>query len=179
MYSYKEPRKKHILDSTTKMWLVFLSTILAGLFAYGIYLYKKSSTFNEELVSIQNQNKLLSNSVNSLNKELRELKRQKILSIEVAKSNKLVSNSIKNLFNLVPDQIVLSKVFMEKDQLRLEGISSTKDAYRLLLEPPLKSIFEESSVKFEFDPRLGRYRFVSVNKAQTVSNKNGSEDGKK
>jgi hypothetical protein len=165
MYSYKEPRKKPIFDKNTKLWFSFVSIAFTGLVGYSLYLYSKSSSFNSNLENIMNKNKALATSVNNLEKELKVLKMKKMLFSEVANSNRLLNNSIKNLFDLVPDQIILSKVLMKKDTLTLEGLSSTKDAYRLLLEPPLKSIFNESKVNFDFQPSIGRYKFVSINKA--------------
>ena len=173
MYSYKNPRSKPLFDPLTKMWIIFLSAILMALLSYVIYLYVKSHTFNNEIEMIERKNETLLNSVTSLEKELKILKTKKALAQKISKSNKLVGNSIKNLFNLVPDQIILSKVVMKRDMLRLEGQSFTKDAYRLLLEPPLKSIFEFSSAKFKYDPKIGSYRFVSINKSQVVAEKGG------
>ena len=173
MYSYKEPRDKPLFDTVTKMWITFLSTIFVALLAYGIYLYARASSFGSDIEQLREENINLSNGVNSLKSELRLLQTQAVLSQKVLKSNHLVANSIKNLFNLVPDQIVLSKVIMKRDSLRLEGLSSTKDAYRLLLEPPLKSIFDESSVKFKFDSKIGSYKFVSINKSQASKQEGG------
>jgi len=166
MYSYKTPRSKPLFDPMTKMWILFLSAIFLGLLSYGIFLYIRSDNFNSEIEEIKKRNEKLSKSVNSMEKELKYLKSKKVLAQKILKSNILVENSIKNLFNLVPDQITLSKVIMEKDMLRLEGLSFTKDAYRLLLEPPLKSIFESSNVKFKYDPQIGSYKFISINKTQ-------------
>ncbi len=167
MYSYKEPRAKPLFDRATKMWLLFVLFSLFGVIGYGIYLYYKSSQFSQELESLKTTNNSLTSEVAKLEKELKILQMQDILVKEVDRSNKLLNNSIKNLFNLVPDQIVLTKVFMKKDTLRLEGLTSTKDAYRLLLEPPLKSIFEDSKVNFEFNSVIGKYKFISINKAET------------
>jgi predicted nucleic acid-binding protein len=167
MYSYKEPRKKPLFDKGTKLWFSFASLAISGLVGYSFYLYGKASSFNGDIESITSSNKVLVSSVGELEKELKILKMQQMLSSEVSNSNRLLNNSVKNLFDLVPDQIMLSKVIMKKDTLTLEGLSSTKDAYRLLLEPPLKSIFNESKVNFEFQSSMGRYKFVSINSASS------------
>ena len=88
-----------------------------------------------------------------------------------------MKNSIKNLFDLVPDQITLTKEVMEKDLLNLEGITQTKDTYRLLLEPPLKSIFNTSKVDFTFNRQIGKYLFKSINSVSEESKE--LADGKK
>ncbi|RUM65764.1 MAG: hypothetical protein DSZ06_04510 [Sulfurospirillum sp.] len=166
MYSYKKPRNKPLLDKSTKMWIVFFSFVLFGVIGYGIFLQMKTSGFNEKIADIQKINQKKIAHIKKLENELKELKFKQVVVRESEKSNKLLNNSIKNLFNLIPDQITLSKVLMKKDSLRLEGYSCTKDAYRLLLEPALKAIFVKSDVKFDFIPRVGKYKFVSVNKSE-------------
>jgi len=85
----------------------------------------------------------------------------------VIQSNELLKSSIKNLFDLVPDQITLTSVVMEKESLIIKGITKNKDSYNLLLLPPLKSIFNDSKVSFSHMPN-GQYSFESINKIDTV-----------
>jgi hypothetical protein len=54
---------------------------------------------------------------------------------------------------------------MEKDSLVLKGYARAKDSYTLLLEPPLKSIFDESLVSFSTNKK-GYFQFVSKNNMQ-------------
>ena len=178
MHSYKAPRKKPLFSKDTLLWGIFVSVIFAALVAFGSYLFFKSSGFKSELEKLEDSNKILSKSVISYEKEMKILKMQKLLSQEVKSSNLLLKNSIKNLFDLVPDQIVLTKVVMRKDLLDLEGTSPTKDTYRLLLEPPLKSIFNNSKVSYVFNSRLGQYEFKSINSmvAQTEEANNGEKE---
>ncbi len=170
MYSYIAPRKKTIMSRATKMWLFFFIFASILIFSYGIYLYLRSGKFENRLHNQQKANQTLNSSLNDLQKEYKSLQMKLILAKEINGSNQLLKKSVKNLFNLVPDQIVLEKVTMKRDSLEIEGLSTTKDAYRLLLEPPLRSIFGTSEVNFKFDGRVGRYRFVSVNKIKKSSN---------
>ncbi len=163
MHSYKAPRKKPLFSKDSLLWIVFVSVVSAALVFFGTYLYSKSYSFQDELSKVESSNKILSESVISYEKEMKILKMKGVLSQEVKASNKLLKNSIKNLFDLVPDQITLTKVVMQKDLLNLEGTTFTKDAYRLLLEPPLKSIFNDSKVTFIFNSRIGKYEFKSIN----------------
>ncbi len=166
MYSYKSPREKPLFDKTTKIWLIFLSLTFISLFGYGIYLYQKASSHQNSLLVLQEKEKNIKKSVNGLKKELNRLNKEVLFYTKVTKSNELLNRSMKNLFSLVPDQIVLSKIEMKQDLLRLEGLTLTKDAYRLLLEPPLKSIFADSKATFKFNPYIGKYKFVSINRAK-------------
>ncbi len=175
MYSYKNPRKKPFFSKDSILWMSFVGIVSFVLLGFGVYLYYKSSLFNGELESLEASNKVLSQSVISYEKEMKILQMQRALSSEIKSSNKLLKNSIKNLFDLVPDQIVLTRVVMRKDLLNLEGTTPTKDTYRLLLEPPLKSIFSESKVEFKFNPYIGKYIFKSVNSVSHEGANNGKE----
>ena len=70
---------------------------------------------------------------------------------------------MKNLFDLVPDQITLKKVEMDRNSLVLYGVTPTQDAFNFLLAAPLKSIFHTSQTTFYLSPQ-GWYNFVSTNK---------------
>jgi len=177
MHSYKTPRKKPLFSRDSLLWILFISVIFIALVTFGSYLYYKSSGYHDKLTEVESSNKILSESVISYEKEMKILKMQNVLSQEVKSSNKLLKNSIKNLFDLVPDQITLTKVVMEKYTLHLEGTTFTKDSYRLLLEPPLKSIFNSTKVNFKFNGMIGKYEFISINNM----NEDGQEgiDGKK
>ena len=176
MYSYKVPRKKPLFSKDSLLWMIFVSVIFTTLVAFGLYLYYQASQYKQELDNVEASNKVLSQSVMGFEKELKIFKMQKTLGKEVRASNILLKNSIKNLFDLVPDQIVLTKVMMQKDLLELEGTTPTKDTYRLLLEPPLKSIFKSSRVNYTFNGKLGKYEFTSLN---SVADEEEVLDGKK
>jgi hypothetical protein len=110
-------------------------------------------------------NKVLSRKVHSLKSDIQILNMQKELHKEVIDTNLIIKESVKNLFDLVPDQITLTDVVMEKDSLTLKGYAISKETYTLLLEPPLKSIFDESRVSFSTNKR-GFFQFVSKNSMQ-------------
>ncbi len=177
MHSYKAPRKKPLFSRDSLLWIIFVSVTFFALVSFALFLYYKSSGYHDKLSDVEASNKILSESVINYEKEIKILKMQNLLSQEVKSSNKLLKNSIKNLFDLVPDQITLTKVVMEKYTLQLEGRTFTKDSYRLLLEPPLKSIFNTSKVNFNFNASIGKYEFTSIN----TMNEDAKEatDGKK
>ena len=176
MYSYKTPRKKPLFSRDSLLWMSFVGIVFTALVAFGLYLYYQASQYKHALESVEASNNVLSQSVMGYEKELKIFKMQETLGKEVRASNILLKNSIKNLFDLVPDQIVLTKVMMQKDLLELEGTTPTKDTYRLLLEPPLKSIFKRSRVNYIFNTQLGKYEFRSLN---SVADEQEINDGKK
>jgi hypothetical protein len=110
----------------------------------------------------ENNNKVLAKKVHAIKSDIQIFNMQKELYQEVTSTNLMIKKSVKNLFDLVPDQITLTDVAMEKDSLTLKGYAISKETYFLLLEPPLKSIFDESRVSFSTNQK-GFFQFFSKN----------------
>ncbi len=163
MLSFTTPRKKSLIDKVTWLWLSFVVIMLISLASFGFFLKYQTSFYEDMLSGTKLTNSNYNNSVSSLDKELKIVYMKKALNNEVRSSNALLKESIKNLFDLVPDQITLNEVAMKKDALFIKGFTPTKDSYKLLLEPPLKSIFNESKVTFSFNSKIGKYQFESMN----------------
>lgn len=162
MHSFLKPRKKKLLDDMSMLWLIFIVLISVGLVSFGVYINYKSSFYIKMLQVYEDQNRLIKQSIQSDKKELKILNMQQELYQEVKTNNLILKKSVKNLFDLVPDQITLTDVIMKKEELILKGYSVSKESYRLLLEPPLKSIFDQSNAVFYTNDR-GFYSFVSKN----------------
>jgi hypothetical protein len=76
--------------------------------------------------------------------------------------NQLTKQQIKNLLDLIPDPITLEKFYIDNDKLIIYGITPTKDAYNLLMLPPLESLFAKTITTFYKLPN-GWYKFKSEN----------------
>ncbi len=163
MHSFIKPRKKRLMDEMSSLWIVFISLMSIGLVGFGVYVNYKSSFYIKMLEENSQKHQVLDKKVKGLKSDIQIFSMQKELSYEVLSSNLLLKNSIKNLFDLVPNEVTLEKVVMEKYALELQGYARSKESYRLLLEPPLKSIFDESLVKFSINKK-GFFQFVSHNK---------------
>ncbi len=162
MYSFIKPRKKRILDRISALWLSFIVLVAIGLVVFGIIIHYKSSFYIKMLDSLHQQNETVSKQVKRLERNVMLVNSQKKIFDEVKKTNDILKVSMKNLFDLIPDQITLTSVVMEKESLLLKGYSASKEAYTLLLQPPLKSIFAKSVVKFK-KAKDGKIEFESLN----------------
>ncbi|MCH9812613.1 MAG: hypothetical protein K0U47_01575 [Epsilonproteobacteria bacterium] len=162
MRSFIKPRRKKLLDDMSSLWLAFIGLMVIGLIGFGVYVKYKSSFYIKMLEDSSYENQALAAKVKDIKRDIEIYSMQKELYTEVKNSNLILKESVKNLFDLVPDQITLTNVVMEKESLLLTGYSTSKESYLLLLEPPLKSIFDESRVFFSIDNR-GFYQFVSKN----------------
>ncbi len=165
MRSFIKPRKKRLLDRMSTIWLSFIILIAIGLIIFGIVIHYKSSFYIKMLETLQQKNIDTSKRVSQLNKSVILINSQKKIYDEVKSTNNILKVSMKNLFDLIPDQVTLTSVVMERDSLLLKGYSTSKEAYTLLLQPPLKSIFTKSVVKFTKE-KNGKIGFESFNTIQ-------------
>jgi hypothetical protein len=175
MHSFIKPRKKKLIDDMSLLWLIFIVLMFIGLLGFGIFVNYKSSFYIKALQNSQEQNKIYSENIQGYKKDLKIANMKQILYNEVKSNNIILKKSVKNLFDLVPDQITLTNVIMTKEELLLKGYSISKDNYTLLLEPPLKSIFDKSEVVFSKNNR-GFYSFISKN---SISNTKSIKNDKK
>ncbi len=161
-YSFIRPRKKPLLDLLSSYWLIFIAFVVVIFIAFTYFIEYKTSFYIKMLKDGYQEINLQKNSFETIKNEYKILKMQQELFTDIHSSNLMLKNSIKNLFDLIPDQITLNKVFMEENKLILYGQTPSKNAYNMLLAPPLESIFNKSFVKFYLKKR-GWYSFVSTN----------------
>ena len=162
-YSFIKPRKKEIIDNISKMWLAFITLVVVILFGFDLLIKLKVHSLHKQTKNYITKAKEADNISKKLQKKILFLTKEKSIAEEIYAQNSVLKDSIKNLFDLVPDQITLSKVIMKKDALILYGISPSKDTFNFLLGSPLKSIFQSSNTIFYLNSD-GWYRFVSSNK---------------
>lgn len=169
--SFIAPRKKYLFSMFTKVWLVFIISIVVLLNIFNIFIVYKNSDYKITAVTVKNERIKLEKDIDSIDAKIGFILRQKAVAEEIYANNIILKDSMKNLFDLVPDQITLNKVIMEKDSLIIYGVTPTKDTYDFLLATPLKSIFHTSQTIFYLTDK-GWYNFVSTNK---IINPEGSE----
>lgn len=165
-YSFIKPRKKYLLEGDSKFWLLFIATSMFILFAFTIFLKIKISSLEEVASLAQKKEMEAKEAIISLNKKIEFIDIQKNKADGIYSSNLLLRDSIKNLFDLVPDQITLDKVEMTKKELIIQGSTPSKDVYNFLLLAQLKSIFTKNDTTFYMLPN-GWFKFVSVNKIES------------
>ena len=160
--SFISPRRISLLDNITKLWISFTTFIVVVLSIFSIFLSFKTSTFKENTIKYQNMKLQAEDKTIFINDEIDFVKKEKMIAEEVYAANSLLKNSIKNLFDLVPDSITLTKVTMDKDSLTIQGVTPSKDTFIFLLESPLRSIFHRTKTSFYLRDD-GWYSFVSKN----------------
>jgi len=147
----------------TKIWLIFIASIFIFLNFFNLFVIYKNYNFKDSTKTLNSQRIMLEKKIDSIDQKIGFILRQKSVAEEIYANNIILRDSIKNLFDLVPDQITLSRVIMEKDSLIIYGITPTKDIFNFLLATPLKSIFHTSNTMFYLTDK-GWYNFVSTNR---------------
>ena len=164
-YSFVKSRKKYLFDSASKVWFSFMLVMCLFLGGFKFFLDIKINNLQNQTKNSYKIKKDINSKMNNINHQTKFILQQNQIANDVYSSNTLLAESIKNLFDLVPDQITLKKVEISKTELVIYGITPSKDVYNFLLESPLKSIFNQSEKMFYMLPN-GWYRFVSVNKLE-------------
>ncbi len=161
-YSFIRPKPKPKLDSESRMILIFLLVTLLLILGFTAYIFLKMRSMQSEIVSMQKQTE----SFRSQSRQFRdEIARIELLAQKydaISTNNTLMKESIQNLFDLVPDQITLTKAMLDRNGLVLYGVTPSKDVYNYLLLAPLKSVFQRNVTTF-YPLENGWWRFVSVN----------------
>ncbi|ACZ11469.1 hypothetical protein [Sulfurospirillum deleyianum] len=163
MRSFIAPRPKPFLSLFSKMWIVFITLMTLFMVMFNFYIVFEMHSFKKGMVKLTQEREMLEQKIDEDDLLLGSILRQKALAEEIFSNNTLLKDSMNNLFDLVPDQITLKKVEMERNSLILYGVSPTQDAFNFLLAAPLKSIFHTSQTTF-YLTKEGWYNFVSTNK---------------
>lgn len=165
-YSFIKPALKPVFSLFSKIWI---SAIIFIIVFFGIInIFVKFYTYSLDKHSVQNQAKYdaIYLKINSIKEEIEVATKQRDAALDIYSSNNILKKSMNNLFDLVPDSVTLNNVFLDRNLLIIKGTTPTKETYKLLMEAPLKSIFNSSNTTF-YQLKNGWFNFVSINKIDT------------
>lgn len=162
-YSFIKPKLKPMVSVFSAFWLVFIGIVVAIMLIFNFFIMAKTSFMQRDIDSMLKTESSNNNKIRTAQLNISSILKEKGAVEEIYASNEILKDSMKNLFDLVPDQITLSRVIMQKDSLTLYGSTPSKDTYNFLLASPLRSIFNTSNTVFYLNEK-GWYRFVSTNK---------------
>lgn len=161
-YSFISPRKKRVISGELR--LAFLFFLVSILMIVGTYFFLSYKTYQ-----FAYQHEHLASTLEHFEREARRVE-QEITYLEeevkeheaIATRNTLKKDRIRNLFDLVPDKITLSRAEIGETSLILEGITPSKEVYEYMLHAPLRSIFHRTYTSY-YPAQNGWVRFVSSN----------------
>lgn len=161
-YSFIAPRTKRLISGEFQQAFFFFTiSIIMIVAAYGFLVYKVHIFKQEHQVFGETLTKL-EDSKDELNKKITIIELEVKKSETIATQNTLTKESIRSLFDLVPDAIVLTKANLDQNSLILYGETPTRDVYEFMLQAPLRAIFHRTYTSF-YPTQNGWYNFVSTN----------------
>jgi len=161
-HSFIKSRPKKLISSELRLVLSFFSvTLFMLLSTYGFLAYK-TYAFGSSVKRYQMQTETLKVALDEMDVKISFIEKEASTSEKVFTANTVLKESIKNLFDLVPERITLSQAQLEKNALVLYGVTPNKEIYEFMLQAPLRSIFHRTYSSF-YPLENGWYRFVSTN----------------
>ncbi|MCX2682861.1 hypothetical protein OQH60_03140 [Campylobacter sp. MIT 21-1685] len=162
-YSFIQPRKKPIFSLFDKIWFtLFLFGIIFILSVYFMYVIKL------EFISASIENKkqealVIQEGITNANVSYEIMLAQTQIANTFNTQNAALKDSLKNLFDMIikTDSITLETMEQDSNSLKLSGVTPTKEKFALLLETPLRSIFDESNTTY-YRLNNGWYRFINI-----------------
>ncbi|EEF13021.1 fimbrial assembly protein PilN [Campylobacter rectus RM3267] len=170
-YSFIKPQKKPIFSLFSKIWMLFISTVVLLFAAVNLFVELKSGSLrNETQISKQKQDQI-KEQIKQTDELTALLKQRRDSANEILASNAVLKQSVRNLLDLVPSSITLNEIAMDKNSLVVKGTTPSRDVYNMLLATPLKSIFNTSNTSF-YQLDSGWLNFISTNKTDSLEGKN-------
>ena len=170
-YSFIKPQKKPIFSLFSKIWMLFISTVVLLFAAVNLFVELKSSSLrNETQISKQKQDQI-KEQIKQTDELTALLKQRRDSANEILASNAVLKQRVRNLLDLVPSSITLNEIAMDKNSLVVKGTTPSRDVYNMLLATPLKSIFNTSNTSF-YQLDSGWLNFISTNKTDSLEGKN-------
>lgn len=173
-HSFITPRPKRLMSGEFRLVLFFFSVTILMLVGTYFFLGYKTYAFAGERHSIVQKEGELKQSIEAMETRIKEIESEVKIAERITTDNTVMKESIRNLFDLVPDGITLSRAELESNALILYGITPNKDTYEYMLHAPLRSIFHRTYTSF-YPIENGWYRFVSTNYLDDENSVEGTE----
>ena len=164
-YSFIKPKLKPILSLFSLIWISligFISVVcLIVNFSIKILSYNLKEATNENQVSYDEYNRRIA----IIKEHIKNLSEQQDEIESILATNQALKRSLQNIYDIVPDTVTLDFVKLDKNSLEIRGQTPSKEAFTLLMEAPLKSIFTNTKTTFYQLPN-GWLNFSSISTSE-------------
>ncbi len=167
-HSFIAPRPKKLISTELKLVFFFFAITIVMLSATYGFLAFKTYDFDRERREVADNEAALNRAIGAMEERIATIEAEVKMAEQITTDNMVMKESIRNLFDLVPDGITLSRADLEADTLILYGTTPNKETYQYMLEAPLRSIFHQTYTSF-YPIENGWYRFVSTNRLEDES----------
>lgn len=161
-HSFISPRPKRFISGELRLVLFFFIVTIMMLVGTYLFLQYKTYSYVYERESVSQKKSALNKAISKMEERIDTVQAEVKIADQVTTDNTVMKESIRNLFDLVPDDITLDKAELDASSLILYGTTPNKDTYEYMLHAPLRSIFHRTYTSF-YPAENGWYRFVSSN----------------
>lgn len=161
-HSFITPRPKRLISGELRLVLFFFIVTIMMLVGTYLFLQYKTYAFIAEREEVTREEKSLKQTITTMESQIKMIDKEVKIAEQITTDNMVMKESIRNLFDLVPDDIILDRAELESSSLILYGTTPNKDTYEYMLHAPLRSIFHRTYTSY-YPIENGWYRFVSSN----------------
>lgn len=169
-YSFTKPQKRPLFSLLDRIWIVLFGFAFVFIFfIFAIYEFRIVLT-HSSISGKKEEMKQTTEQIKKSEELYLILLEQSQIAAQFKEKNQNIKDSLKNLFDMTlkTGSISFDSVEQSATMLKLTGVSPTKEMFALLLETPLKSIFDETNTSY-YELDNGWYRFVSISKILGMS----------
>lgn len=163
-YSFTAARPKQIFSKIVKIWWFYIFVSLVVMLGFSFNLDLQTQEYNRKTQEMLKRQAFYQDQIGRINQDRERLEYELQMTKNSEINNIVIKSAIDNLLSLIPDQITINLIEIQKDALIIRGNTPSKEVFRYLLQDPLKAIFGESRVNF-YMLSNGGYEFVSESKA--------------
>lgn len=161
-HSFIAPRSKRLIGTELRMVIFFFTVTIVMLVGAYLFLFYKTHDFLQERSTMAQKTDALERSTKKIEEQILYIDTEAKIAEQITTDNTVMKESIRNLFDLVPDTITLSRAELDEKSLILYGMTPNKETYEYMLHAPLRSIFHHTYSSF-YPIENGWYQFVSTN----------------
>ncbi|MBS9778910.1 MAG: hypothetical protein KGV58_01215 [Campylobacteraceae bacterium] len=175
-YSLIEPKIKPLFSNFTKLFLIPIFLSIFSIIGIDEYLHVKTNLKSTNIPNLTQQidiKKVPEKKDSQVKKPIQQESTKKVnlaqveqnpankqLLVNISKSNQVLRNELKGIFDAIPKDIILLKAVFDRNSLVLKGLMPAFDTYNSSLLPFLKSKYNYNKSSFFIDQDL-RYGFDS------------------
>lgn len=163
-YSFTVARPKQIFSKIVKIWWFYIFVSLVIMFGFSFNLDLQTQERKSEIQKLLKNQEFYQDQITKISQDKDRLQFELGAIKNGETNNAIIKSAIDNLLSIIPDQITINLIEIQKDALMIRGNTPSKEVFRYLLQDPLKAIFGESYVSF-YKLSNGGYEFVSESKA--------------
>lgn len=159
-FSFIAAKPKYLLSRIVKIWLLYIGCSLFLMIGFGLILQIQTAQYMRKHSNIITEQGVYEDKIQEVKAEQERVGYEIGIAKEIVMDNTSIKNTVDNILSLIPDQITISLIEIQKDSLTIKGYTPSKEVFRYMLQNPLRAVFGHSDASF-YMLSNGGYEFVS------------------